>query len=63
MVPVTRYLQHKSPSLCSICQDKARCSEAPPKWFGFNELEYATNGFSEANFLAEGGFGSVHRGF
>ncbi|KAJ0885800.1 putative protein kinase RLK-Pelle-PERK-2 family [Helianthus annuus] len=62
MVPVTRHLQHKSPSLCSICQDKAPVFGAPPKWFGFNELEDATNGFSEANFLAEGGFGSVHRG-
>ncbi|KAI3814499.1 hypothetical protein L1987_14139 [Smallanthus sonchifolius] len=26
------------------------------------ELEDATEGFSEGNFLAEGGFGSVHRG-
>ncbi|KAF9620927.1 hypothetical protein IFM89_015324 [Coptis chinensis] len=26
------------------------------------ELELATGGFSQANFLAEGGFGSVHRG-
>ncbi|QHN81873.1 Proline-rich receptor-like protein kinase [Arachis hypogaea] len=26
------------------------------------ELELATGGFSEANFLAEGGFGSIHRG-
>ncbi|XLT07966.1 hypothetical protein HN51_053759, partial [Arachis hypogaea] len=28
----------------------------------YAELELATGGFSEANFLAEGGFGSVHRG-
>ena len=30
--------------------------------FSFNELELATGGFSQANFLAEGGFGSVYRG-
>jgi serine/threonine protein kinase len=34
----------------------------PPRWFSYAELEYATGGFSRANFLAEGGFGSVHRG-
>ncbi|RYQ83584.1 hypothetical protein Ahy_B10g102325 [Arachis hypogaea] len=28
----------------------------------YAELKLATGGFSEANFLAEGGFGSVHRG-
>ncbi|RYQ83590.1 hypothetical protein Ahy_B10g102334 [Arachis hypogaea] len=28
----------------------------------YAELELATGGFSEANFLAEGGFGSIHRG-
>ncbi|KAI7735296.1 hypothetical protein M8C21_019233 [Ambrosia artemisiifolia] len=62
MVPLTRHLQHKSPPLCSICQHKGPVFGAPPKWFSFNELEDATDGFSEANFLAEGGFGSVHRG-
>ena len=30
--------------------------------FSFNKLELATGGFSQANFLAEGGFGSVYRG-
>ncbi|MFS8017827.1 putative non-specific serine/threonine protein kinase [Helianthus anomalus] len=59
---IIRYMQHKSPSLCSICQDKAHMFGAQPKWFSFNELEDTTNGFSKANFLAEGGFGSVHRG-
>jgi serine/threonine protein kinase len=34
----------------------------PPRWFSYAELEHATGGFSRANFLAEGGFGSVHRG-
>lgn len=62
MVPLTRHLPPKSPSLCSICQHKAPEFGKPPKWFNFNELEDATDRFSKANFLAEGGFGSVHRG-
>ncbi|XP_042502328.1 inactive protein kinase SELMODRAFT_444075-like [Macadamia integrifolia] len=50
------------PPLCSICQHKAPVFGKPPRWFSFAELELATGGFSQANFLAEGGFGSVHRG-
>ncbi|XP_072968874.1 inactive protein kinase SELMODRAFT_444075-like isoform X2 [Typha angustifolia] len=50
------------PPLCSICQHKAPVFGKPPKWFSYSELELATGGFSKANFLAEGGFGSVHRG-
>ncbi|KAH9625313.1 hypothetical protein KSS87_011331 [Heliosperma pusillum] len=50
------------PPLCSICQHKGPVFGKPPKWFSYAELEVATNGFSQANFLAEGGFGSVHRG-
>ncbi|GFS43299.1 protein kinase superfamily protein [Actinidia rufa] len=50
------------PPLCSTCQHKAPVFGKPPKWFTYAELEYATRGFSQANFLAEGGFGSVHRG-
>ncbi|XAR49951.1 Non-specific serine/threonine protein kinase [Bertholletia excelsa] len=50
------------PPLCSICQHKAPVFGKPPKWFTYAELELATGGFSKANFLAEGGFGSVHRG-
>ncbi|KAH7547185.1 hypothetical protein FEM48_Zijuj01G0282500 [Ziziphus jujuba var. spinosa] len=50
------------PPLCSICQHKAPVFGKPPKWFSYAELELATGGFSQANFLAEGGFGSVHRG-
>lgn len=50
------------PPLCSICQHKAPEFGKPPKWFTYAELELATGGFSQANFLAEGGFGSVHRG-
>ncbi|KAK6914772.1 Serine-threonine/tyrosine-protein kinase, catalytic domain [Dillenia turbinata] len=50
------------PPLCSICQHKAPVFGKPPRWFSYAELELATGGFSKANFLAEGGFGSVHRG-
>ncbi|KAI5602794.1 hypothetical protein BDE02_01G178700 [Populus trichocarpa] len=50
------------PPLCSICQHKAPVFGKPPRWFSYAELELATGGFSQANFLAEGGFGSVHRG-
>ncbi|XP_047332145.1 inactive protein kinase SELMODRAFT_444075-like [Impatiens glandulifera] len=51
------------PPLCSLCHHKAPVFGKPPRWFSYAELEHATKGFSEANFLAEGGFGSVHRGF
>ncbi|KAL1203726.1 Inactive protein kinase [Cardamine amara subsp. amara] len=50
------------PPLCSICQHKTPVFGKPPRFFSYKELEIATNGFSRANFLAEGGFGSVHRG-
>ncbi|XP_016505367.2 inactive protein kinase SELMODRAFT_444075 [Nicotiana tabacum] len=50
------------PPLCSICQHKAPVFGKPPRWFAYAELELATGGFSQANFLAEGGYGSVHRG-
>ncbi|VFR00185.1 unnamed protein product [Cuscuta campestris] len=50
------------PPLCSICQHKAPVFGKPPRWFSYAELENATDGFSQANFLAEGGFGSVYRG-
>ncbi|KAI4387360.1 hypothetical protein MLD38_005198 [Melastoma candidum] len=48
--------------LCSICKHEAPEFGKPPRGFTFSELQHATNGFSQANFLAEGGFGSVHRG-
>ncbi|KAM7476040.1 hypothetical protein LguiB_023283 [Lonicera macranthoides] len=48
--------------LCSICQHKAPVFGKPPRWFTYVELELATGGFSKAHSLAEGGFGSVHRG-
>ncbi|KAG6395740.1 hypothetical protein SASPL_141864 [Salvia splendens] len=50
------------PPLCSICQHKTPVFGKPPRWFTYAELEHATGGFSQANFLAEGGYGSVHRG-
>ncbi|XP_077233180.1 proline-rich receptor-like protein kinase PERK5 isoform X2 [Tasmannia lanceolata] len=50
------------PPLCSICQHKGPVFGKPPTWFSYRELDAATDGFSEANFLAEGGFGLVHRG-
>lgn len=53
---------HDPPPLCSVCQHKAPVFGKPPRWFTYAELEHATDGFSQANFLAEGGYGSVHRG-
>ncbi|WCJ42660.1 Protein kinase superfamily protein [Euphorbia peplus] len=50
------------PPLCSLCRHKSPVFGNPPKWFTYGELEHATDGFSRENFLAEGGFGSVHRG-
>lgn len=50
------------PPLCSLCQHKAPCFGKPPQRYSYRELELATAGFSRSNFLAEGGYGSVHRG-
>ncbi|XP_024391656.1 inactive protein kinase SELMODRAFT_444075 isoform X1 [Physcomitrium patens] len=50
------------PPLCSMCQHKAPMFGKPPQRYTYKELEVATNGFSRTNFLAEGGYGSVHRG-
>ncbi|CAK9174504.1 unnamed protein product [Ilex paraguariensis] len=50
------------PPLCSICKHKAPVFGKPTRWFTYAELELATGGFAQANFLAEGGYGSVHRG-
>ncbi|KAH0708779.1 hypothetical protein KY284_010206 [Solanum tuberosum] len=60
--PLTRSAPLGPPPLCSICQHKAPVFGKPPRWFTYTELELATGGFSHANFLAEGGYGSVHRG-
>ncbi|KAJ4821115.1 Inactive protein kinase [Rhynchospora pubera] len=61
-VSLSRSAPPGPPPLCSICQHKAPVFGKPPLWFSYAELELATGGFSKANFLAEGGFGSVHRG-
>ncbi|KAI7741513.1 hypothetical protein M8C21_022591 [Ambrosia artemisiifolia] len=61
-ISLSRNLPSGPPPLCSICQHKAPIFGKPPRWFTYAELELATGGFSQANFLAEGGFGSVHRG-
>nr|DAD46883.1 TPA_asm: hypothetical protein HUJ06_016820 [Nelumbo nucifera] len=50
------------PPLCSICQHKGPIFGRPPRCFDYRELEEATDGFSEVNFLAEGRFSLVHRG-
>ncbi|PON70152.1 Tyrosine-protein kinase [Parasponia andersonii] len=50
------------PPLCSTCQHKTPMFGKPPKQFSYGELEEATEGFSDRNFLAESGFGVVHRG-
>lgn len=50
------------PPLCSLCQHKTPVFGKPPKQFSYQELEEATDTFSDVNFLAEGGFGVVHRG-
>ncbi|KAM3281132.1 inactive protein kinase SELMODRAFT isoform X1 [Capsicum chacoense] len=62
MMSLTKNSLADPPPLCSICQHKAPLFGKPPRWFTYSELERATGGFSQANFLAEGGYGSVHRG-
>ncbi|KAI3512551.1 hypothetical protein L1887_19867 [Cichorium endivia] len=61
-ISLSRNTPSGPPPLCSICLHKAPVVGKPPRWFKYSELELATGGFSQANFLAEGGFGSVHRG-
>lgn len=61
-ISLSRHAPSGPPPLCSICQHKAPVFGKPPKWFSYAELEHATHGFSQKNFLAEGGFGSVHKG-
>ncbi|KAK4434469.1 Inactive protein kinase SELMODRAFT [Sesamum alatum] len=50
------------PPLCTLCKSKAPAFGKPPKQFHYRELEEATDGFSDKNFVAEGGFCLVHRG-
>lgn len=50
------------PPLCPLCQHKAPAFGKPPIQFSYKELEEATDGFSDINFLAESGLSMVHRG-
>ncbi|KAL5777903.1 hypothetical protein ACOSP7_010829 [Xanthoceras sorbifolium] len=50
------------PPLCSLCQHMTPVFGKPPRRFSYEELEEATDRFSDINFLAEGGFGVVYRG-
>uniref|UniRef100_A0A2P2J915 non-specific serine/threonine protein kinase n=2 Tax=Rhizophora mucronata TaxID=61149 RepID=A0A2P2J915_RHIMU len=50
------------PPLCSLCQNKAPVFGKPPRQFSYEELQEATGGFSDMNFLARGGFGNVYKG-
>lgn len=61
VVPLGR-TSSKPPPLCSLCQHKTPVFGKPPRQFAYEELHEATNRFSDENFLAEGGFGVVHRG-
>ncbi|KAL0345121.1 UNVERIFIED_CONTAM: Inactive protein kinase SELMODRAFT [Sesamum radiatum] len=62
MICLNKKAPPDSPPLCSVCQHKTPCFGKAPRLFSYAELEQATNRFSDANFLAEGGYGSVHRG-
>lgn len=61
-ISLSRNAPPSPPPLCSVCRHKAPVFGNPPRWFSYTELELATGAFSRANFLAEGGYGSVHRG-
>nr|XP_010906922.1 inactive protein kinase SELMODRAFT_444075 isoform X1 [Elaeis guineensis] len=50
------------PPLCSLCRHKAPVFGKPPRRFAYRELEMATDGFSNENFVADGAIGCVHRG-
>lgn len=62
VISLSRKAPPGPPPLCSICQHKSPSFGMPPRLFSYAELELATGSFSRANFLAEGGYGSVHRG-
>lgn len=62
MISLHRNAPPDPPPLCSLCRHKSPSVGKPPRLFTFAELERATGGFQLANFLAEGGYGSVHRG-
>lgn len=47
--------------MCSICKDR-RPKIGRLRDFTYAELQSATKGFSQKNYISEGGFGSVYRG-
>lgn len=49
-------------SICSVCHNKRPKFGSQTDFFTYLELYEATEGFSQINFLSEGGFGSVYRG-
>ncbi|XP_039122593.1 inactive protein kinase SELMODRAFT_444075-like [Dioscorea cayenensis subsp. rotundata] len=53
---------HTPPPLCSVCKHAAPVFGKPPRKFSYEDIQKATNVFSPANYLAEGGFGPVYRG-
>ncbi|KAL5540587.1 hypothetical protein UlMin_043536 [Ulmus minor] len=58
------YTKHppNPPPLCSICKHSAPIFGKAPRKFSFKEIAKATDGFSNENFLAEGGYGAVYKG-
>ncbi|KAI4323635.1 hypothetical protein L6164_023226 [Bauhinia variegata] len=47
--------------ICSVCKNE-RPKIGTKRDFSYSELHKATKGFSDKNFLSEGGFGSVYKG-
>ncbi|KAI4323634.1 hypothetical protein L6164_023225 [Bauhinia variegata] len=47
--------------MCSVCKNE-RPKIGTKQDFSYSELHKATQGFSDRNFLSEGGFGSVYKG-
>ncbi|KAI4332884.1 hypothetical protein L6164_017758 [Bauhinia variegata] len=54
-------VEHYQNSLCLVCHNR-RPKIGWKKKFTYAELYAATRGFSQRNFLSEGGFGSVYKG-
>ncbi|XP_074346020.1 inactive protein kinase SELMODRAFT_444075-like [Apium graveolens] len=50
------------PPLCSVCKNNAPIFGKAPRRFTYMEIQEATDGFSQKNFLAKGGFGHVYKG-
>lgn len=50
------------PPLCSLCQHQAPALVKPLRQFYYNELQEATDGFSDLSFVAQGELWVVYRG-